>query len=161
MANKKEDLIYLDLTYGRVVIETKPDLAPNHVKRIKELIREDFYNGIVFHRVIEGFMAQTGDPKGDGTGGSDKPDLVAEFSNANHSRGAVSMARTQNPDSANSQFFICFADSPHLNGEYTVWGQVVEGMEFVDQIKKGDRSSGLVTNPDRIIKMSIASEVEE
>ena len=161
MASNKEDQIYLDLTYGRVVIETKPDLAPNHVKRIKQLVREGFYNGIVFHRVIEGFMAQTGDPKGDGTGGSDKPDLVAEFSNANHGRGAVSMARTQNPDSANSQFFICFADSSYLNGEYTVWGQVVAGMEFVDQIKKGDGPSGLVTNPDRIIKMSIASEVEE
>ena len=161
MASNKEDQIYLDLTYGRVVIETKPDLAPNHVKRIKQLVREGFYNGIVFHRVIEGFMAQTGDPKGDGTGGSDKPDLIAEFSNANHGRGAVSMARTQNPDSANSQFFICFADSSYLNGEYTVWGQVVAGMEFVDQIKKGDGPSGLVTNPDRIIKMSIASEVEE
>ena len=160
MASKKEDLIYLDLQHGRVVIETRSDLAPNHVKRIKELVSEGFYDGIVFHRVIEGFMAQTGDPKGDGTGGSDKPDLKAEFSKANHGRGAVSMARTQNPDSANSQFFICFGDASFLDEQYTIWGQVIEGMEFVDQIKRGDGQSGAVTNPDKIIKMQLASSIE-
>ena len=156
--SKKEDLIYLELKNGRVVIETKPDIAPNHVKRIKELVSEGFYDGIVFHRVIDGFMAQTGDPKGDGTGGSDKPDLKAEFSKTNHGRGAVSMARAQNPDSANSQFFICFDDASFLDGNYTVWGQVIEGMEFVDQIKKGDGPNGSVSNPDKIIKMQLATE---
>jgi len=160
MASKIEDLIYLDLQHGRVVIETRPDLAPNHVKRIKELVSEGFYDGIVFHRVIEGFMAQTGDPRGDGTGGSDKLDLKAEFSKANHGRGAVSMARSQNPDSANSQFFICFGDASFLDEQYTIWGQVIEGMEFVDQIKKGDGSNGAVTNPDKIIKMQLASSIE-
>ena len=155
---KKEDLIYLELKTGRVVIETKPDIAPNHVKRIKELVSEGFYDGIVFHRVIDGFMAQTGDPKGDGTGGSDKPDLKAEFSKTNHGRGAVSMARAQNPDSANSQFFICFDDASFLDGNYTVWGQVIEGMEFVDQIKKGDGPNGSVSIPDKIIKMQLATE---
>jgi len=160
MASKKEDLIYLELKYGRVVIETKPDLAPNHVKRIKELVSEGFYDGIVFHRVIEGFMAQTGDPRGDGTGGSEKPDLKAEFSKVNHGRGAVSMARAQNPDSANSQFFICFGDASFLDEQYTIWGQVIEGMEFVDQIKKGDGPNGSVTNPDKIIKMQLASGIE-
>jgi len=160
MASKKEDLIYLDLQHGRVVIETRSDLASNHVKRIKELVSEGFYDGIVFHRVIEGFMAQTGDPKGDGTGGSDKPDLKAEFSKANHGRGAVSMARTQDPDSANSQFFICLGDASFLDEQYTIWGQVIEGMEFVDQIKKGDGPNGSVTNPDKIIKMQLASSTE-
>ena len=156
--SKKEDLIYLELKNGRVVIETKPDIAPNHVKRIKELVSEGFYDGIVFHRVIDGFMAQTGDPKGDGTGGSDKPHLTAEFSKANHGRGAVSMARAQNPDSANRQFFICFDDASFLDGNYTVWGQVIEGMEFVDQIKKGDGPNGSVSSPDKIIKMQLATE---
>ena len=160
MASKKEDLIYLDLQHGRVVIETRSDLASNHVKRIKELVSEGFYDGIVFHRVIEGFMAQTGDPKGDGTGGSDKPDLKAEFSKANHGRGAVSMARTQDPDSANSQFFICLGDASFLDEQYTIWGQVIEGMEFVDLIKKGDGPNGSVTNPDKIIKMQLASSTE-
>tara|TARA_B100000686_G_C16779058_1_gene970529 strand:+ start:2124 stop:2666 length:543 start_codon:yes stop_codon:yes gene_type:complete len=160
MSSNIENLIYLELKNGRVVIETKPDLAPNHVKRIKTLVSEGFYDGIVFHRVIDGFMAQTGDPKGDGTGGSDLPDLKAEFSNANHGRGAVSMARTQNPDSANSQFFICFSDASYLDGQYTVWGQVIEGMDFVDQIKKGDGPNGSVTNPDKIIKMELASNSE-
>ena len=160
MASKIEDLIYLDLQHGRVVIETRPDLAPNHVKRIKELVSEGFYDGIVFHRVIEGFMAQTGDPRGDGTGGSDKLDLKAEFSKANHGRGAVSMARTQDPDSANSQFFICLGDASFLDEQYTIWGQVIEGMEFVDQIKKGDGPNGSVTNPDKIIKMQLASSTE-
>ena len=156
MADKKENLIYIDLKYGRVVIETRPDLAPNHVKHIKELVNEGFYDNIVFHRVIDGFMAQTGDPKGDGTGGSDKPDLKAEFTNTKHKRGTVSMARAQDPNSANSQFFICFTDAPHLDGQYTVWGNVIEGMEYVDQIKKGDNPSGTVKDPDKIIKMQIA-----
>ena len=160
MSSNIENLIYLELKNGRVVIETKPDLAPNHVKRIKTLVSEGFYDGIVFHIVIDGFMAQTGDPKGDGTGGSDLPDLKAEFSNANHGRGADSMARTQNPDSANSQFFICFSDASYLDGQYTVWGQVIEGMDFVDQIKKGDGPNGSVTNPDKIIKMELASNSE-
>ena len=151
---KKEDLIYLELKNGRVVIETKPDIAPNHVKRIKELVSEGFYDGIVFHRVIDGFMAQTGDPKGDGTGGSDKPDLKAEFSKANHGRGAVSMARAQNPDSANSQFFICLEKAPHLDRNYTIFGKVTEGMEFIDLIKKGTGSNGEVKDPDIIISLS-------
>ena len=161
MAAKKEDLIYLELKNGRVVIETRPDLAPNHVKRIKNLVSEGFYDGIVFHRVIDGFMAQTGDPRGDGTGGSDKPDLKAEFSSTNHGRGAVSMARSQNPDSANSQFFICFADASFLDGQYTVWGQVIEGMEYVDQIKKGDGPNGSVSNPDKIVKMELATTADQ
>ena len=128
---KKEDLIYLDLKDGRVVIETRPDLAPNHVARIKELVKEGFYDGIVFHRVIEGFMAQTGDPTGTGTGGSGK-NIKAEFSDVPHTRGAVSMARAANINSADSQFFIVFEPSGFLDGQYTVWGQVVKGMEHVD-----------------------------
>ncbi len=159
MADEKENLIYLEVKYGRITIETRPDLAPNHVKHIKELVSEGFYDNIVFHRVIDGFMAQTGDPKGDGTGGSDKPDLKAEFTNEKHVRGTVSMARTQNPDSANSQFFICFTDAPHLDGQYTVWGKVIEGMEYIDQIKKGDGPNGMVSNPDKIIKMQLAKDI--
>ena len=158
MAVEQENLIYLELKDGQVIIETRPDLAPNHVARIKELVAEGFYDGIVFHRVIEGFMAQTGDPKGDGTGGSDKPDLKSEFSNANHGRGAVSMARAQNPDSANSQFFICFGDASFLDGEYTIWGQVIEGMEYIDKIKRGEGPNGSVSNPDKIIKMHLAKK---
>lgn len=153
MAQSNNDLIYLDVKYGQVVIETRQDLAPKHVNRIKELVSEGFYDGIVFHRVIDGFMAQTGDPKGDGTGGSDKPDLKAEFSNEKHIRGTLSMARAQNPNSANSQFFICFDDAPHLDGQYTIWGKVIKGMEYIDQIKKGDGPNGSVSNPDKIIKM--------
>ena len=159
-ANNNENLIYLELKDGRVIIETRPDLAPKHVKRIKELVGEGFYDGIVFHRVIEGFMAQAGDPGGDGTGGSDKPDLEAEFSNEKHLRGTLSMARTQDPNSANSQFFICLEDAPHLDGQYTVWGQVIEGMELVDKIKKGTGSSGMVSNPDKIIKMELAKDAK-
>src|SRR3989337_457503 len=127
-----EDTINLETTQGKVVIETRPDLAPNHVARIKELVREGFYDGLVFHRVIEGFMAQTGCPHGTGTGGSGKK-LKAEFSLEKHMRGTVSMARAQNPDSGDSQFFICFAAAPFLDGQYTVWGQVTEGMENVDK----------------------------
>ena len=149
-----ENTIYMELPHGRVVIELRPDIAPGHVRRIKELAREGFYDGVPFHRVIEGFMAQGGDPTGTGTGGSSKPDLKAEFSDAPHKRGACSMARTQNPNSANSQFFICFAPCDFLDGQYTVWGQVVEGMEHVDRLKRGEP----VSNPDRIAKMQVAAD---
>ena len=153
-AAKMENMLYLDLEHGRVVIELKPDLAPKHVARIKELVRAGFYDGIVFHRVIDGFMAQTGDPTGTGMGGSDKPDLKAEFSNMSHVRGTCSMARSQNPNSANSQFFICFEDAPWLNRQYSVWGQVIEGMENVDQIKRGEP----VRDPDSIVTMRVAAD---
>jgi peptidylprolyl isomerase len=149
-----ENTLYLDLSAGRVVIQLRPDLAPKHVARIKELTRAGFYNGIVFHRVIPGFMAQTGDPTGTGRGGSDKPDLPAEFSDQPFERGTIGMARTSDPDSANSQFFIMFAPAPHLNGQYTVWGQVVDGMQFVDQIAKGEPPA----HPDKIIKMQVAAD---
>ena len=152
-----DNMLYMDLANGRVVIELRPDLAPKHVARIKELAREDFYDGIVFHRVIPGFMAQTGDPTGTGRGGSDKPDLPAEFSDAPFVRGTLGMARTSDPNSANSQFFINYAETPHLNGQYTVWGQVVEGMEFVDQIAKGEPPA----NPDQIIKLQVAADAED
>ena len=144
-----------------MVIELRPDLAPNHVERVKELTREGFYDGVVFHRVIDGFMAQTGDPTGTGMGGSDKPDLEAEFSDEPHVRGTLSMARTSDPDSANSQFFIVFEDASHLNGQYTVWGLVVDGMEYVDKIKRGDGRNGMVDDPDKIIRMRIAADVDE
>jgi len=156
-----ENLIYLDLKDGRVVIQLRPDLAPNHVARIKELAREGFYDGLKFHRVIDGFMAQTGDPRGDGTGGSSKPDLRAEFNAEPHSRGAVSMARTSDPDSANSQFFIVFQDARFLDRQYTVWGRVIAGMEFVDKIKRGAGQSGAVRDPDTILRMRVAADVKE
>jgi peptidylprolyl isomerase len=149
-----ENTLYLDLAAGRVVIELRPDLAPKHVARIKELARSHFYDGIVFHRVIAGFMAQTGDPTGTGRGGSDKPDLPAEFSNEPFVRGTVGMARTSDPNSANSQFFIMFAPGSFLNGQYTVWGQVVDGMQYVDQLAKGEPPR----NPDKIIKMQVAAD---
>ena len=155
-----ENTIYLELKDGRVVIELLPELAPNHVKRIKELSRAGFYDGIVFHRVIEGFMAQTGDPTGTGGGGSDKPNLKAEFSSERHLRGVVSMARSRNPNSANSQFFIVFDDASWLDNQYTVWGRVTSGMEFVDQIKKGHPRSGEVDDPDKIVSMKVAADVE-
>ena len=166
MAEDTRGLINLVLKDGTVVIETRPDLAPKHVAQIKKLVSEGQYDGVVFHRVIEGFMAQTGDVKfGNsskdsynisraGTGESSLPDIEAEFSNANHGRGAVSMARTQNPNSANSQFFICFKDASFLDGQYTVWGYVIEGMEFVDNIKLGEPPK----DPDKIIKMEIATK---
>ena len=155
-----ENTIYLDVPAGRVVIELKPELAPNHVARIKELAREGFYDGIAFHRVIDGFMAQTGDPRGDGTGGSGKK-LKAEFNAAKHVRGTASMARAQSPDSADSQFFICFDAAPFLDRKYTVWGQVVSGMEHIDAIKKGDENdNGAVADPDRITRMQVAADVE-
>ncbi len=156
-----ENTLYMDLDDGRVVIEMRPDLAPTHVERIKELTREGFYDGVVFHRVIDGFMAQTGDPTGTGMGGSGE-NLDAEFSREPHVRGTVSMARAANPDSADSQFFIVFDEAPHLNGQYTVWGKVTEGMEHVDAIKKGDSfNNGSVDDPDKIIKMQVAADAEE
>ena len=155
----------LKLTYGEVEIELYPDKAPNHVKRFKELSEAGEYDGVVFHRVIDGFMAQTGDVKfGNsnkpdfnlslaGTGGSDKPDLKAEFTDIAHTRGIISAARSANPDSANSQFFICFESAPHLDRQYSAFGKVIKGMEFVDKIKKGDPNSGAVKNPDKIISI--------
>ncbi len=153
-----ENTLVLETSQGVVAIAMRPDLAPGHVARIKTLVREGFYDGIVFHRVIAGFMAQTGCPHGTGTGGSSYPDLAAEFNNASHRRGTASMARAADPDSANSQFFICFADAPFLDGQYTVWGEVIAGMENVDKIKKGDPDSGIVVDPDRIIRARIASD---
>ena len=155
-----ENTLYMDLEYGRVVIELRPDLAPNHVARIKELTREGYYDGVVFHRVIEGFMAQTGDPTGTGTGGSGQK-LKAEFSLEPHVRGTVSMARAQHPDSADSQFFIVFKESEWLNGQYTVWGQVVEGMEYIDQITKGPLPSGMVDEPDTLVRLQVAADATE
>lgn len=153
-----ENTVYMDLKDGRVVIELRPDLAPKHVAQIKKLVRSGFYDGLVFHRVIPGFMAQTGDPKGDGTGGSDLPNIPAEFTRAPFKRGTLGAARTNDPNTANSQFFICFEDASHLNGQYTVFGQVVEGMQFVDRIKKGNGGDGKVFNPDKIVKMQIAAD---
>ena len=151
------DTLVMDLKSGPVKIKLRPDLAPNHVARIKELTEQGFYDGVVFHRVIPGFMAQTGDPTGTGSGGSDLPDLKAEFSSEKHKRGTISMARTSNPNSANSQFFICFADAPWLDRQYSVWGEVVEGMEHVDAIKKGgEHNNGAISGePDKIVKMRV------
>jgi peptidylprolyl isomerase len=157
-----ENMLYMDLKYGRVVIEMRPDLAPKHVARIKELVKQGFYNGAPFHRVIPGFMAQTGDPTGTGMGGSGK-NIPAEFNKEPHVRGTVSMARAQNPNSADSQFFICFADARFLDGQYTVWGKVTSGMEFVDMIKKGSESdNGAVPESERdvIVKMTLASDTQ-
>ncbi|MBM3529342.1 MAG: peptidylprolyl isomerase [Alphaproteobacteria bacterium] len=148
-----EDTMILETTQGRVTIAMRPDLAPNHVARIKELVRTGFYDGIVFHRVIDGFMAQTGCPQGTGTGGSGKK-LKAEFNKERHVRGTVSMARAQNPDSGDSQFFICFDDATFLDGQYTAWGNVTAGMENVDKIKRGEP----VQNPDKIVKATIAAD---
>ncbi len=150
-----ENTLIMEITHGRVVIELRPDLAPGHVARIKELAREGFYDGIVFHRVIDGFMAQTGCPEGTGTGGSGKR-LKAEFSKEPHVRGTASMARAASPDSADSQFFLCFGDASFLNGQYTVWGKVSEGMEHVDKIKRGEP----VRNPDKIASMKVAADVD-
>jgi len=151
-----ENTLFLDLKDGRVVIELRPDLAPNHVARIKELARAGFYNGIVFHRVIEGFMAQSGDPTGRGTGGSGRR-LKAEFSREAFVRGTLGMARTADPDSADSQFFIMYQPAPHLNGQYTVWGRVIAGMQFVDQIARGEPPR----QPDRIVRLRVAADVKE
>ena len=150
-----ENTLVMDLKTGPVKIKLRPDLAPNHVARIKGLANKGFYDGVVFHRVIPGFMAQTGDPTGTGSGGSDLPDLKAEFSSESHKRGTVSMARTSNPNSANSQFFICFDEAPWLDKQYTVWGHVVEGMDHIDAIKKGgEHNNGEISGaPDKIVKM--------
>lgn len=156
-----ENTLYLDLKDGRVVIQLRPDLAPGHVARIKELVREGYYDGVVFHRVIEGFMAQGGDPTGTGMGGSGKK-LKAEFSKAKHVRGTCSMARAQDPNSADSQFFIMFESAPSLDGQYSIWGQVVEGMDFVDNIKKGSPfANGTVKDPDKIVRLQVAADAKE
>ncbi len=153
-----ENALLLRLKNGDVVIEMFPDEAPNHVERIKALVREGFYNGLKFHRVIDGFMAQTGCPFGTGTGGSGKK-LKAEFNRRPHLRGTVSMARAMDPDSADSQFFICFAEAPWLNGQYTVWGEVTSGMEYVDMIKRGAGANGLVSMPDEIVSMTVIADL--
>jgi peptidylprolyl isomerase len=150
-----ENTLIMETTKGKVVIALRPDLAPQHVERIKKLAREGFYDGIVFHRVIDGFMAQTGCPQGTGTGGSKYPNLPAEFNAEKHVRGVCSMARAQNPNSANSQFFICFDDASFLDKQYTVWGKVIEGMENVDKIKRGEP----VQNPDKIKSLKVAADV--
>jgi peptidylprolyl isomerase len=156
-----ENTLYMDIKGGRVVIQLFLDLAPKHVERVKILARKGFYDGTPFHRVIEGFMAQGGDPTGSGSGGSDMPDLPAEFTNKRHFlRGTVGAARTSNPDSANSQFYIMFAPAPHLDGQYSIWGQVVQGMDLVDQIKRGSGGGGTVSNPDKILKMQVAADAK-
>jgi peptidylprolyl isomerase len=156
MTEAIEDRLELETTKGQIVIEMRPDLAPTHVARIKQLVREGFYDGTPFHRVIDGFMAQTGDPTGTGTGGSGQK-LKAEFSKENHVRGTVSMARAQNPDSGDSQFFICFQESPWLNSQYTVWGRVIEGMDVVDNIKRGEP----VRDPDKIIAARMSADIAD
>lgn len=151
-----ENTLVITLAGGPVTVELLPDVAPQHVERIKTLARDGFYDGIVFHRVIDGFMAQTGDPTGTGRGGSDLPDLPAEFSDTPFERGTLGMARTQNPNSANSQFFITFGPTPHLNGQYTVWGRVVDGMEHVDAIKRGEPPR----DPDQMIKVEVLADTQ-
>ena len=154
-----ENTLLVSLKTGEVVIKLHPELAPQHVARVKELARQGFYDGTPFHRVIEGFMAQGGDPSGTGTGGSKLPNLPAEFSKtAKFMRGTVGAARTGDPNSANSQFYIMFAPAPHLDGQYTIWGQVVSGMEHVDAIKRGSGGSGSVSSPDKIITMKVAAD---
>jgi peptidylprolyl isomerase len=157
-----ENVLVMELKDGIVRIEMLPELAPQHVERIKTLVRQGFYDGIVFHRVIDGFMAQTGDPTGTGRGGSDLPDLPAEFSAEPFERGVIGMARTQDPNSANSQWFITFAPARFLDGQYTVWGRVVEGMEYVDMIKKAPRGdqSGMVRGPDQIISLKVEADAK-
>ncbi len=157
-----ENTLYIDLKDGRVVVQLLPDLAPKQVARIKELARQHFYDGTPFHRVIDGFMAQGGDPTGTGTGGSKLPDLPAEFTNnRKFLRGTLGAARTSDPNTANSQFFIMFAPAPSLDGQYTIFGQVVSGMQFVDQIKHGDSAdNGKVSNPDKIVHMQVAADAK-
>lgn len=155
-SSDSDNILVLELKTGKVQIKLRPDLAPQHVERVKLLAREGFYNGIKFHRVIPGFMAQTGDPKGDGTGGSKYPNLKAEFTPTSFERGTVGAARSSDPNSANSQFFICFKHTPHLNGQYTVWGEVIDGMQNVDQVAKGEPPPV----PDKIIKAYILSEAK-
>ncbi len=160
MKNELENRLHLELKDGVVVIQLFPELAPNHVNRIKQLARMNFYDNTPIHRVIDGFMAQMGDPTGSGSGGSDFPDLKAEFNSESHVRGIVSMARTPDPDSANSQFFIMFDAAPSLDNQYTVWGKVIEGMSFVDNIKKGDGMNGIVDEPDFIISLKVAADIK-
>ena len=156
-----ENTLIMQVKAGRVVIELRPDLAPRHVARIKQLARQGFYDGTPFHRVIDGFMAQGGDPTGTGTGGSGFK-IQAEFSSEKHLRGTVSMARSQDPNSADSQFYICFEPQPSLDGKYTIWGRVIEGMDNVDKIKKGDAAdNGRVDRPDSIVWMKVAADVKE
>ncbi len=156
-----ENTLYLDLAWGRVVIEMRPDLAPQHVARIKELVRKGFYDGTPFHRVIAGFMAQGGDPTGTGTGGSGVK-LPAEFSGEHFTRGVVGMARSSSPNSADSQFFIMLGTTPSLDYKYTIWGKVIEGMEHVDKITKGSGSeNGIVSRPDKIVRMRVAADVRQ
>jgi peptidylprolyl isomerase len=155
-----QNTLYLDTKDGRITIRLRPDLAPKHVAQIKTLAKQGFYDGIVFHRVIAGFMAQTGDPTGTGSGGSKLPNLPAEFSTTPFKRGTLGMARTQDPNSANSQFFICFGDASFLNGQYTVFGEVTDGMAIVDKIKKGDPQSGSVNGPDKIVKLQLAADAK-
>lgn len=157
----KENFLLLKTKYGTALIVLYPKKAAKHVKRVKKLVREKFYDGLKFHRVIPGFMAQTGDPKGDGTGGSKYPNLRAEFNNVFFNRGVIGAARSQNPHSANSQFFICFQASPHLNRQYTVWGKVVHGMETIDRIKPGGGPNGMVQNPDKILSLRVLADVRE
>lgn len=160
-ATDTENLLYLDTAHGRTVIRLRPDLAPGHVARIKELVREKFYDGLAFHRVIDGFMAQGGCPEGTGAGGTGKK-LKAEFSDAPHRRGVASMARATDPDSGDCQFFICLAPAPHLDRQYTVWGEVTDGMEHIDALKKGPSSrNGSVDGPDTITSMRVAADVTE
>jgi peptidylprolyl isomerase len=156
MANELENTLYLDLDWGRVTIRLRPDLAPKHVERVKELARDGFYDGIVFHRVIDGFMAQSGDPTGTGMGGSGRGNLKSEFSKEPFERGTVGAARSQNPHSADSQFFIMFDEGHFLNGQYTVWGEVVDGMDHVDRIAKGEPPK----SPDKIVKMTVAADAK-
>ncbi|MDC0335970.1 peptidylprolyl isomerase [Pseudodesulfovibrio sp.] len=160
LAADLENILLLDLKDGRVAIQMRPDLAPKHVARIKELVREGFYDGLKFHRVISGFMAQTGDLTGTGMSGSGQ-NIPAEFSKAPFKRGTVGMARSQDVNSGDSQFFICFEPAPYLDGKYTVWGQVIKGMHFVDKIKKGKGQSGSVTDPDIIVKMQVAADAQK
>jgi peptidylprolyl isomerase len=161
MATDLEETLDLELVSGHVRIAMRPDLAPNHCAQIKRLVRSGFYDGLAFHRVIAGFMAQTGDPRGNGTGGSGRR-LAAEFSNEKHLRGTVSMARAADPNSADSQFFIMFAPEPALDGKYTIWGQVTSGMEHIDHIKKGDPAkNGMVTDPDRIVRIRVAADAQQ
>ena len=161
LADDKDNQVYLDTKDGRITIQLRPDLAPKHVQQIKTLAKRGFYDGVVFHRVIAGFMAQTGDPTGTGTGRSDLPNIPAEFSKEPFKRGVVGMARSQSPDSANSQFFIMLSEYPSLDGKYTVVGQVTKGLEIVDKIKKGDQNdNGKVTAPDKIVKMQLAADAK-
>ena len=160
-AQNKENLLIMQTSEGGpVVIEMRPDLAPKTVAHIKQLVRQKFYDGIVFHRVIAGFMAQTGDPTGTGGGGSPLGPIKAEFNNEPHVRGTVSMARTSDPDSADSQFFICYAPQPYLDHQYTVWGKVISGMEYIDKLRKGSGQSGKVANPDKIVTLRVAADAQ-